>query len=67
MVVNAEELETYDLDSEWLIKSLSLDRVVLPRGLQPNYLEIAVSNENGCDFDLDAIETLGEALKRKKR
>jgi hypothetical protein len=61
-----EEEEDRD-EADYLLSNLGQDRVVTPRGMDPVYLQIAVENSQGGDFDLDSIQVFGEQLKRRKR
>jgi hypothetical protein len=65
-LIGDEEEESRE-EADYLIAKLGQDRVVTPRGLDPVYLQIALENSQGGDFDLDSIQVFGEALKRRKR
>jgi len=65
-LIGDEEEESRE-EADYLISKLGQDRVVTPRGLDPVYLQIAIENAQGGDFDLDSIQVFGEGLKRRKR
>lgn len=65
-LIGDEEEESRE-EADYLISKLGQDRIVTPRGLDPVYLQIAIENSQGGDFDLDSIQVFGEALKRRKR
>ena len=65
-LIGDEEEESRE-EADYLISKLGEDRVVTPRGMDPVYLQIAVENSQGGDFDLDSIQVFGEGLKRRKR
>jgi hypothetical protein len=65
-LIGDEEEESRE-EADYLISKLGEDRVVTPRGMDPVYLQIAVENSQGGDFDLDSIQVFGEGLKRRSR
>jgi hypothetical protein len=62
-----DEEEDSREEADYLLSKLGQDRVVTPRGLDPVYLQVAIENSQGGDFDLDSIQVFGEGLKRRKR
>lgn len=67
VVLSADEGTEDEFEEDYLLRVLGQDRVTVPRGLKPVYLQIGVKNENGSDFDIDAIQIVGERIERKKR
>lgn len=51
----------------YLMETLGVDRAKVPRGMNPDYLQIGIKNVSGCDFDLDNMEIYVEGLTRKKK
>ncbi len=62
-----DEKEESREEADYLLSQLGQDRIVTPRGMDPVYLQIAISNSQGGDFDFDSIQVFGEALKRRKK
>jgi len=65
--VSADEGLDSFFEEDYLLTVLGQDRATLPRGLKPVYIQVGVFNEDGADFDIDAIQIVGEAIQRKKR
>jgi hypothetical protein len=65
--VSADEGLDSFFEEDYLLTVLGQDRAILPRGLKPVYIQVGVFNEDGADFDIDAIQIVGEAIQRKKR
>ena len=65
--ISADEGADALFEEDYLVVTLGQDRVTVPRGLLPIYLQVGASNIAGCGFDIDAIQIYGEQIKRKKR
>jgi hypothetical protein len=52
---------------EFLLPSLSREKITVPRGMKPNYFKIALENVAGADFDLDSLQLFGEKLSRRRK
>ena len=65
--ISADEGTDALFEEDYLVTTLGQDRVTVPRGLLPIYLQVGASNIAGCGFDIDAIQIYGEQIKRKKR
>ncbi len=65
--IAADEGTASNFAMNFLLATLKNDRVKVPRGLKPIFLQIGFSNVSGSSFDIDSLQVTGEKIQRKKR
>jgi len=66
IIVGDEDTEN-EVTVSYLLSNLNEERVKLPRGLEPTYMQIGFENVDGADFEIDSIQVYAQKMRTARK
>jgi len=66
IIVGDEDTEN-EVTVSYLLANLNEERVKLPRGLEPTYMQIGFENVDGADFEIDYIQVYAQKMRTVRK
>jgi len=66
IIVGDEDTEN-EVTVSYLLANLNEERVKLPRGLEPTYMQIGFENVDGADFEIDSIQVYAQKMRTARK
>jgi len=66
IIVGDEDTEN-EVTVSYLLSNLNEERVKLPRGLEPTYMQIGFENVDGADFEIDSIQVYAQKMRTVRK